>query len=256
MLEPATSVPDGWYADPFGELMRRRWHAGAWTHEVEASLFGAGPMRDANALSESEPPEVGWGGVAFALHSALVDGRPVSVTVVFPDGSELVADAATHTYTWERDPGELTAFDAPFQLAFSHAQADAGAQAKNLDGLLWRVSRVAYAARLAPWLREDDLYKMQRWPNLTTILPELEDMRQAAILANGMFTIEELAGFSDRAVTPTRTLINALSLMNTLKIAVPRDSGVAQVRPSTPPLPLQTARKPGLFQRLRSKLGI
>lgn len=256
MLETKTSVPDGWYPDPFGGLMRRRWSAGAWTHEAEVTQFGAGQMRDSKELQELNPPELGWGGVAFAIHSALVDGRPVAVHVVFPDGSELNVDAVNHTYAWARDHGELTAVETPFTITFSQTVPGAQANSKNLDGLLWRISRVAYASRLAPWLREDDLYKMQRWPNLTTILPELDDMRQAAMLANGMFTTEELAGFSDRAIAPTRTLINALSLMNTLRVAVPRDSGAVQVRQAATPFPPQPARKQGLFQRLRSKLGL
>ena len=128
---------------------------------------------------------------------------------------------------------------------------------------------------------------MQRWPNLTTINPELDDMRQAAMLANGMFTVDELAGFSDRSFGATRALVNALSLMNTLKVATPRDTGVFSQQQGfgapqsfggqpafagTTPQPsfgqqpaqqgapaeqyAQAAQKPGLFQRLRARLGL
>ena len=110
-------------------------------------------------------------------------------------------------------------------------------------------------------------------------------MRQAAMLANGMFTVDELAGFSDRSFGATRALVNALSLMNTLKVATPRDTGVFSQQSLAPqafggqpafagttPQPsfgqqpaqqgapaeqyAQAAQKPGLFQRLRARLGL
>ena len=58
---------------------------------------------------------------------------------------------------------------------------------------------------------------------------KLYDEVVVAVLINkskaGMFTVDELAGFSDRSFGATRALVNALSLMNTLKVATPRDTG-------------------------------
>ncbi|MHA3722844.1 DUF2510 domain-containing protein [Leucobacter sp. HY1910] len=266
MLEPQQSVADGWYPDPQGGLWLRRWDGTSWTSETR----GLGTQSQREIAAEMTggfgltAPETGWAGVALALHSALVGGDPVTVMVTLPDGSRFAVNTLDHTYFWPKDPGELAAQLEGFEIAYQTATAGSLPQASNLDGLLWRISQRAFRQRLAPWLQEGDLYRMQRWPNLTTISPELDDMRQAAMLANGMFTIEELAGFSDRQYQPTRALINALSLMNTLKVAAPRDTGAirpgaAHAAPVASPgqqAAVAAVRKPGLFQRLRNRLGL
>ncbi|MBN9613823.1 MAG: hypothetical protein J0H64_10305, partial [Actinobacteria bacterium] len=214
-------------------------------------------------------PETGWAAVALALHSALVSGEAVRVAIALPGRAPIEVNTFDHSYTWEQETAELPADASGAQIAFTRAELAAGQPGQSLDGLLWRISRVAFPDRLAPWLQPDDLYRMQRWPNLTTINPELDDMRQAAMLANGMFTVEELAGFSDRPLLPTRALINALSLMNTLKIAAPRAAAAFSI-PATPAqvtmpgsapvmradAPAVAAPKQGLFQRLRNRLGL
>ena len=263
MLETTQQVAAGWYPDPLGGLWLRRWDGASWTHETQ----GGGPSADnleyvdslAKLRLRPQTPETGWAGVAFALHSAMVSREPVAVTVAVQGHGSIVVNTLEHTYSWAQETAELPFASAETSVSFMRAELAGAPQARNLDGLLWRISQAAFPHRLAPWLQEGDLYRMQRWPNLTTINPELDDMRQAAMLANGMFTVEELAGFSDRSYQPTRSLINALSLMDTLKIAVPRDTGllaVHQQQAAAPVAPAQPKQKPGLFQRLRAKLGL
>lgn len=258
MLETAQRASEGWYPDPSGQLLLRRWDGAGWTSETRGGPAGVLTPQPQTPLISAAVPEPGWGAVAFAVHSALMSAQPVTVRIATPSHGEVAVHAQQHTYTWAEEPATLPELPAATQIMFERTDEARAQQGRNLDGLLWRISRTAFASRLAPWLQEDDLYRLQRWPNLSTINPELEDMRQAAMLANGMFTVEELAGFSDRALPPTVTLINALSLMNTLKVAAPRST--TMVAPAAQvPRPAQTvrpAKKPGLFQRLRDRLGL
>ena len=72
---------------------------------------------------------------------------------------------------------------------------------RSLDELLWKVGRAAFPERLAPWLEEGDGYWLTRWPNWTTLLPETDHIRQTAMLANTLLTIEQLAALSGRRPT-------------------------------------------------------
>lgn len=271
-------VAAGWYPDPSGRLLLRFWDGSAWSEETKGNDAWAGSHSPEGQQLIQRAPETGWAGVAFALHSALSNGSPSVVNVTLPTHDSFTVNTHTQVYSWVNEPALLPDFTGNASVVFTPGSTDGSGQdagqARSLDGLLWRISAMAFANRLAPWLREDDLYRMQRWPNLTTIQPELDDMRQAAMLANGMFTVDELAGFSDRPFQATRSLINALSLMNTLRVATPRTTtvlmpapgsfGVAQpqmvekqvaAEPAARTLP-KAPQKPGLFQRLRSRLGL
>ena len=116
---------------------------------------------------------------------------------------------------------------------------------KSLDELLWKVGRAAFPERLAPWLAEGDGYWLTRWPNWTMLHPDTDHIRQTAMLANTLLTIEQLAALSGRGVESTRTLVNALSLMGVLGVAA-ADTLDARVAPE----PLGEA---SLFQRLRRR---
>lgn len=262
MLEATRPIAEGWYPDPLGRLWLRRWDGDSWTTEVRGasaqSQLGDSQANAAPGIEHAPRPETGWAGIAFAVRSALVSGEQVAVTVTIPGYNPLIINAHDHTYVWLEEPADLPHNTDGVELSFSRGAGAAQQQSRNLDGLLWRISHTAFRSRLAPWLQEGDLYRMQRWPNLTTINPELDDMRQAAMLANGMFAVDELAGFSDRALQPTLALINALSLMNTLKVAAPRETAflapaAGPVQPSVQP---SAPQKPGLFQRLRARLGL
>lgn len=265
MLETTQQVTEGWYPDPMGRLWLRRWDGQSWTQETQgatpqAQLEYAGDTAHTRAFQST--PEVGWASVAFALHSALVSLEPVVVKVQVSPSSRILVSTLEHTYHWEGEPAdmaELPPLPQNVPIAFGQGGIGTLAQGRSLDGLLWRISHTAFRGRLAPWLQDGDLYRMLRWPNLTTINPELDDMRQAAMLANGMFTIDELAGFSDRQYQPTLALINALSLMNTLKVAAPRDTAMMSPfagAPAAMPTSQPAAKPSGLFQRLRQRLGL
>ena len=266
MLETAQQVAEGWYPDPTGRLWLRRWDGQNWTQQTQGATPQA-QLEHADDLASSRAfhaaPEVGWASVAFALHSALVSREPVVVTVQVTQATQIVVNTLEHTYRWDGEPSDgLPPLRQNVPILFAQGAVGGSTPGRNLDGLLWNISQTAFRNRLAPWLQDGDLYRMQRWPNLTTINPELDDMRQAAMLANGMFTVDELAGFSDRTYQPTLALINALSLMNTLKVAAPRDTSMLNpfaAAPAAAPVAAPVARpvqKPGLFQRLRGRLGL
>jgi len=273
MFDSPLRTAEGWYPDPSGRLLLRYWDGNEWTLETRGNDSWTDVSGETTGPLLTPTPETGWGAVAFALHSALLSTRPAEVSISFSAHNVLRVNTLAHVYTWDQDTAELPAIDTPAGITFAPSPS-AEATGRSLDGLLWRISAAAFPDRLAPWLQSDDLYRMQRWPNLTTINPELDDMRQAAMLANGMFTVDELAGFSDRSFTATRALINALSLMNTLKVATLRGSvsfapqqafgmppapahSVQQQAANIPAqLPAQAPAKQGLFQRLRSRLGL
>jgi hypothetical protein len=194
-------------------------------------------------------PELGWAGAALTLHSVQSTRVPMLIELGVANHPTIRIDARHQAYDWllelERFPENPAAVVVSVELVGESAPSPFELPGKSLDELLWKVGRAAFPERLAPWLEEGDGYWLTRWPNWTTLHPDTDHIRQTAMLANTLLTIEQLAALSGRGLESTRTLINALSLMGVLGVAAADTLGQR-----AEPAALGEA---SLFQRLRRR---
>lgn len=207
---------------------------------------GALPAGKVNA------PELGWAGAALTLNSVQSTRVPMLIELGVAGHPTILIDPRHQAYDWALDlewfPDHPTGVVVSVELVGESAPAPFALPGKSLDELLWKVGRAAFPERLAPWLEDGDGYRLTRWPNWTTLHPDTDHIRQTAMLANSVLTIEYLAGLSGRGIDTTRTLVNALSLMGVLH-TIP----AAQLVPAAAPAALPEG---SLFQRLRQRFGL
>lgn len=197
-------------------------------------------------------PELGWAGAALTLNSVQSTRVPMLIELGVAGHPTIVIDPRHQAYDWALElewfPDHPTGVVVSVELVGETAPAPFALPGKSLDELLWKVGRAAFPERLAPWLEQGDGYRLTRWPNWTTLHPDTDHIRQTAMLANSVLTIEHLAGLSGRGIDTTRTLVNALSLMGVL-FTIP----AAQLVPAAAPATLPEG---SLFQRLRQRFGL
>ena len=164
----------------------------------------------------------GWSGAALTILSMRNAGVPTILDIDVAGHPSLVVDLRHSAFSWQlgldRFPAEPTAVAVSVRIADATTPAPFELPGDPLDGLLWKMGFAAFSDDLAPWLQPGQAYRLVRWPQLGGFAPETDPLRQAAMLSNGVFTIEQLANFTGRSVEPTRTLINALSLMGVLEV--------------------------------------
>ena len=182
------------------------------------TAFASGP---AALPAGPEDAVQGWSGAALTIHSMRAAGVPTVLDVEVAGHPPLTIDMRTATFSWQleldRFPAEPSAVAVSVRIVEKNAPApfEGGAP---LDGLLWKMGFAAFPEELAPWLTAGDAYRLRRWPELSGFEPDTDPLRQAAMLSNGVFTLEQLAGFTGRSIEPTRTLLNALGLMGVLEV--------------------------------------
>jgi len=182
------------------------------------TAFASGPA----ALPAGPADAVqGWAGAALTINSMRASGVPTVLDVEIAGHPSIVIDTRVNAFSWQL---ELDRFPAePSAVAVAVRIVDAAAPAPfesgaPLDSLLWKMGFAAFPDELAPWLTEGDAYRLRRWPELSGFEPDTDPLRQAAMLSNGVFTLEQLANFTGRSVEPTRSLLNALGLMGVLEV--------------------------------------
>lgn len=226
-------------------------------HRAETAADGAESARGAQFATGQSAlpagtnavPELGWAGAALTLHSVQTTRVPMLIELGVANHPTIRIDPRHQAYDWvldlERFPERPVGVVVSVELVGEGTPSPFELPGKSLDELLWKVGRAAFPERLAPWLEEGDGYWLTRWPNWTMLHPDTDHIRQTAMLANTLLTIEQLAALSGRGVESTRTLVNALSLMGVLGVAA-ADTLDARVAPE----PLGEA---SLFQRLRRR---
>lgn len=228
--------------------------------EAGVPVQPAAPAKTATApqalpAGTANAPELGWSGAALTLHSVQSASVPMVIELEIVGHPNIVVDTRYQAFHW---PLRLDLFpENPVGVRVSVDLVEATGEpaftlpGESLDALLWKIGTIAFPTRLAPWLNPGDVYRLQRWPNLTTLNPDMDQMRQAAMLSNGVFSVEQLAGFSGRSIETTRSLINALSLMNALEI-LPAEKSVQYETPAVD----KPENDRSLFGRLRRRLGL
>ncbi|ROP72424.1 hypothetical protein EDF19_1439 [Curtobacterium sp. PhB115] len=204
-------------------------------------------------------PRFGWTRVAMALRP-MWDAPSEVLRVEIAGHRPLIIDVATDAY-WSD-----TALDAlpiePDELRVGRESRDAESAVSDgpgneLQAFLWYVGLNSFPGELAWWLQRDDRYRLQRWPNFTTLAHTPDHVRMTSLLGYASLTVDELAEQANVAPTEARRLINAFSLMRILRSETP---DVAMARPAFDrPVHVATAAAPaprsGLFRRLLDRLA-
>ncbi|MFT4030066.1 MAG: DUF2510 domain-containing protein [Protaetiibacter sp.] len=220
---------------------------GRLTRAVGATQLANG--QSALPAGTGAAPELGWAGAALTLHSVQSTRVPMLIELGVANHPSIRIDVRHQAYDWmlelDRFPENPTGVVVSVELVGASTPPPFALPGRSLDELLWKVGRAAFPERLAPWLNDGQAYWLTRWPNWTTLQPETDHIRQTAMLANTILTIEHLAALSGRGIETTRTLVNALSLMGVLGTADPMSLAGR-------PVP-EALGEGSLFQRLRRR---
>jgi hypothetical protein len=198
----------------------------------------------------------GWDDVAVAIYSVMQNPSPVLGGIDMTGYVPITIDFRYRALHWDRPIRSLP--PAPLDAAFQSIMIEPDAPlpfnlpGQGLDALLWIIGKNAFDGEPAPWMRRDERYRLQRWPNFTELSHSLDHMRMTAQLGNAFLNAEELSVLSGMSRDETQRLLNAYSLMGLLQISVEARAAASAVAPTQPNTPAPT----GLFGRLRKKLGL
>jgi len=201
-------------------------------------------------------PRFGWTRVAMALRP-LWDTRGEVLRVEIAGHGPLVIDVASDSYWWSTPLGELPIDPEDVRVGREDRDVEAAVElgpGSELQGLLWHVGLHSFPGELAWWLQRDDRYRLQRWPNFTTLAHTPDHVRMTSLLGFAALTVDELAEQANVAPAEARRLINAFSLMRILRSQAP-DITLARPAFDRPVPAASPAPRGGLFRRLFDRLA-
>jgi hypothetical protein len=203
------------------------------------------------------PPELaGWAGAATAVHACQLMGMPMTLRLDVAGHYPIVIDFAYNAFEWA---GSLEDFPKDPESVLVETRPglpDAPTielPGRALDPLLWSIGFHAFDDAPAPWLVPGFRYRLRRWPALSGIDIDLDQVRMIAMLGNAFATAEELSAAAHTRPGDAQRLINGLSVAGLLR----RSSG-APAPAAIDQHDLATAsgsRTTGLFARLRERWG-
>jgi len=194
--------------------------------------------------------DVDWSRLALRLRTAIELDEELMLEVVADDDDPLIIDIADRTFWWH-----LPLSDFPPKLrslAITPVDPrgyDPGGAGHDLEPLLWQVAQASFDGGRARWLKPGDRYKLRRWPNLTALPHDSDQVRAMSLLGQAALTAEEFSSVAGIDETEAVRLLSALSLMGLLRVQPAREAAAA------PALIVQPRREPGLFARLRGLFG-
>ncbi len=215
---------------------------------------------DGAAPGSSQPTvRAAWAAVAEIISSATREEEPSVVTVRSDAFPPLLIDLADRGYWWEVpladfpvDAVGLTASTAPRDGHILPATAG-----YDTDPVLWAVATAAFPASLAPWLNDDDRHRLRRWPSITELHHDPDQLRMTSMLSHAPLAASELAAIAGTTLPAAQRLVSALSLMGILR-HFPADAAASASTPSAAPSvaapPPQVVPR-GLLGRFLARLG-
>ncbi|WP_010206308.1 DUF2510 domain-containing protein [Salinibacterium sp. PAMC 21357] len=189
-----------------------------------------------------------WARVAEAIKIAASNAQPTVLAITSSSFPMLIIDVFERSYWWK---AEITDFPtAPVSVNIrSHVRDEVimptGA-GFDLSALLWMVGLNGYAHSPAPWLTDGARYRLRRWPNITSLPHDEDQLRMTSILSHAPLSAKELSAIAETAPASAHSLLAALSLMNILRV-LPGASDEEIGAPAPTPAPR------GFFARLRGR---
>ncbi len=209
------------------------------------------------------PDALGWRSIATAIHSIRQLPMPMLLTVATSECEPIWIDFGAGRYYWERplasmpeSPGTVKVYSQPIEAGKPPYPWVAW---RGMEPLLWQIGRHAFGTDRASWMRPDDRYTLQHWPNLTEIPHSADEIRMIATLANGYLTVQELGLVAGVDEPNAQRMLNTLSLIGAVKPAggpLAPPPIVAKVQAEAPQARAAWATSRfGFFSRLRDRLG-
>ncbi len=201
------------------------------------------------------PPELaGWAGAATAVHACQQMATPMTLRLDVAGHDVIAIDFAYNAYEWSVSLDDFPQAPATVLVETRPGLADGPTielPGLQLDPLLWSIGRHAFGGDPAPWLVPGNRYRLRRWPSLTGIEIDLDQVRMIAMLGNAFATADELAAAAGAAPTEARRLINALSVAGLLR----RSAGASAPDLAAAQKASTASGTTGLFARLRQRWG-
>jgi hypothetical protein len=189
-----------------------------------------------------------WAQVAEAIKIASSNKQPTVLAITSSSFPMLIIDVFERSYWWK---AEITDFPPnPASISIRSHIRDAvimptGA-GQDLSALLWMIGLSGYAHSPAPWLTDGARYRLRRWPNITNLPHDADQLRMTSILSHAPLSAKELAAIAETEPRSAHGLVAALSLMNILRV-LPGASDDEIGAPTPTPAPR------GFFARLRGR---
>lgn len=197
------------------------------------------------------PYAAGWESAATAVHAIRKFHDPMLLSLEAAGHPPMVIDFRHRAFAWD---APLSAFPQAPDSVYVATQAIGPADpapfplpGRSVDALLWMIGLHAFPSGPAPWRKPGERYRLSRWPNLTDLPHDPDQLRMIAALGNVSLDAAELAESTGTDPVPAQRLLNALTLMDAVRVSEPIAFDVPMVRPRPD--------RRGLFARLRDRLG-
>jgi hypothetical protein len=201
------------------------------------------------------PPELaGWAGAATAVHACQLMAMPMTLRLDVAGHDVIAIDFAYNAFEWSVPLDEFPEQPAGVLVETRPGRIDGPTlelPGLPLDPLLWSIGYHAFGGEPAPWLVPGNRYRLRRWPSLSGIAVDLDQVRMIAMLGNAFATADELAAAANAHPDDARRLINALSVAGLLRRSAGAPPLEARITTEVP----TTSGTTGLFARLREKWG-
>lgn len=189
-----------------------------------------------------------WAQVAEAIKMAASSPQPTVIAITSPSFPMLVIDVSERAYWWKAELADFPMFPADISIR-THVREEVimptGA-GFDLNPLLWMIGTTGYAHAAAPWLTDGARYRLRRWPNMTSLPHDADQLRMTSILSHAPLSAKELSAIAETEHVAANSLLAALSLMNILRV-LPGATSDEMGAPAPAPAPR------GFFARLRGR---
>ncbi|PKI90249.1 hypothetical protein CW368_10750 [Actinomycetales bacterium SN12] len=194
--------------------------------------------------------DVDWSRLALRLRTAIESDEELMLEVVADGDDPLVIDVGDRTFWWHLPLSDFPAKVRSLAITPVDARSyDPGGAGHDLEPLLWQVAHASFDGGRARWLKPGDRYKLRRWPNLTALPHDSEQVRAMSLLGQAALTAEEFSSVADIDEADAVRLLSALSLMGLLRVQPARETAAG------PRIVVQPRREVGLFAKLRGLFG-
>ncbi len=205
-------------------------------------------------VAEAPPELTGWAGAATAVHACQLMAVPMTLRLDVAGHDVIAIDFAYNAYEWSTSLDDFPQHPEAVLVETRPGLVEGPTivlPGQDLDPLLWSIGYHAFGDDPAPWLVPGNRYRLRRWPSLSGIAVDLDQVRMIAMLGNAFATADELAAATGARVEEARRLINALSVAGILR----RSAGAPPLEEAILTRTPTTSGPTGLFARLRQKWG-
>ena len=217
---------------------------------VDSAIAGDPTVGYRDSDDDSDLTEITseWAQVAEAIKVAASSAQPTVLAITSPSFPMLVIDVSERAYWWKAELADFPMFPTDISIR-THVREEVimptGA-GFDLNPLLWMIGTTGYAHSAAPWLADGARYRLRRWPNMTSLPHDADQLRMTSILSHAPLSAKELSAIAETELSAAKSLLAALSLMNILRV-LPGATSDEMGAPAPAPAPR------GFFARLRGR---